>query len=159
MVSDPESEARAFALERHADQRYGDRPYEFHLAAVRATLADFGHGGALGIAAWLHDLVEDTATTREEIALRFGEEVAALVFAVTGVGRNRKERNRNAYAKLRAHPPAVVLKLADRIANVTASRGWPEKLEMYRAEWPEFRAALTGLGDLCMWVRLEELLG
>src|SRR4051812_16593177 len=96
-----EPAARAFAEERHGGQRYGDAPYVTHLAHVRKVLARFGHGGAFAVAAWLHDTVEDTKTTRAEIATRFGEEVAALVWAVTGVGDNRKARNLDAYAKMR----------------------------------------------------------
>jgi len=153
--TDPrETEARRFAEAAHKDQRYGDAPYVTHLVAVRRVLADFDHAGALAIAAWLHDTVEDTGVTREEIETRFGAEVAGLVWAVTGVGANRKERNADAYAKIQAHPPAAILKLADRIANVEASRAVPKKLEMYRAEWESFRGHLGALGDPRMWARL-----
>lgn len=153
-TEDPlEQAARRFAEERHGGQQYGDRPYVVHLEAVRAVLHDFGHDGEIAAAAWLHDVVEDTPTTREEVAERFGDEVASLVWAVTGVGSNRKERCASAYAKIRAFPAAATLKLADRIANVEASLGSP-RLVMYRAEWPAFREALSGLGDDRMWSRL-----
>ncbi|KYF59838.1 hypothetical protein BE04_47565 [Sorangium cellulosum] len=131
-----EAAARRLAEERHAGQRYGQHPYCVHLAQVRAVLAAFGHGGALGVAAWLHDALEDTATTREETAARFGEDVAALMWAVTGTGRNRKERNRAAYE----------IKLADRIANAEASREHPDKRAMYHSEQEGFEQALAGLG-------------
>jgi (p)ppGpp synthase/HD superfamily hydrolase len=153
-MADLEARARAFAIKGHGEQRYGDRPYSVHLEAVRAVLRDFGHGGELAIAAWLHDVVEDTPTSLDEIRLGFGDEVAALVWAVTGIGANRKERNASAYVKIRNHPRAATLKLADRIANVEASRGM-EKHAMYRKEWPGFRDALAGLGDPRMWERLE----
>jgi (p)ppGpp synthase/HD superfamily hydrolase len=156
---DEEDDARQFAVERHGEQRYGERPYVVHLEAVRAVLRDFGHGGALGIAAWLHDVVEDTATTRAEVAARFGDEVAALVWAVTGVGVDRPARNAAAYAKIQALPAAAILKLADRIANVEAAATRPDKLARYRAEWPGFAAALAGLGDARMWQRLRQALG
>jgi len=154
-----EAEARLLAEQRHAGQQYGAHPYSVHLAQVRAVLAAFGYGGALGVAAWLHDTVEDTATTREELAARFGEEVARLVWAVTGVGSNRKQRNSSAYEKMRQHPEAVILKLADRIANVEASRERPDKLAMYRQEHTSFAQALAGLGDERMWARLRAALG
>ncbi|WP_437949554.1 HD domain-containing protein [Sorangium sp. So ce296] len=141
-----EAAARRLVEERHAGQRYGQHPYCVHLAQVRAVLAAFGHGGALGVAAWLHDALEDTATTREEIAARFGEDVAALMWAVTGTGRNRKERNRAVYEKIRQHPEAAILKLADRIANAEASREHPDKRAMYRSEQEGFEQALAGLG-------------
>jgi (p)ppGpp synthase/HD superfamily hydrolase len=159
-LDDPrEAKARRLAEERHAGQRYGDQPYTVHLTAVRAVLASFGHGGDLGVAAWLHDAVEDTATTREEIAVEFCAEVAALVWAVTGVGRSRKQRNASAYEKIRSHPPAAILKLADRIANAEASRDQPDKLRMYRSEQEGFEQALAGLGDERMWARLRAALG
>jgi (p)ppGpp synthase/HD superfamily hydrolase len=151
-----EAEAIAFAVERHGDQRYGDLPYVVHLAAVRAVLADAEIGGDFIVAAWLHDVVEDTPTTKAEVAERFGESVAELVWAVTGVGCDRKARNADAYAKMQALPAAATLKLADRIANVEASlRSSPENLAKYRAEWPAFSAALDGLGDEQLWDRLR----
>jgi guanosine-3',5'-bis(diphosphate) 3'-pyrophosphohydrolase len=154
-----EIDARDFARAAHGDQKYGAAPYVVHLSAVRTVLADFGYGGVLGIAAWLHDVAEDTTTTREEIAARFGAEVAELVWAVTGVGANRKERNLAAYAKIKASPGAAILKLADRIANVEAARAVPEKLALYRSEWRSFRDHLGALGDLRMWARLERAIG
>jgi tRNA (guanine-N7-)-methyltransferase len=154
-----ELEARRFAEAAHRAQSYGDAPYVTHLRAVRAVLADFGYAGPLAIAAWLHDTVEDTRVTRDEIAARFGENVAKLVWAVTGVGETRAEKNASAYAKIAVHPPAAVLKLADRIANVEASRTVPKKLEMYRSEWSSFHAHLGALGDERMWARLRTALG
>ncbi|AUX23250.1 uncharacterized protein SOCEGT47_037730 [Sorangium cellulosum] len=153
-----EAAAQRLAEERHAAQRYGKLPYVVHLAQVRAVLSAYGYGGALGVAAWLHDTVEDTDTTPEEIAARFGEEVATLVWAVTGTGESRKERNRSAYEKIRKHPQAAILKLADRIANVEASREHPDKRAMYRDEHEAFERALAGLGDPRMWARLRAAL-
>ncbi len=152
---DQEAAARAFAIARHGDQRYGDAPYVTHLEAVRAVLADFGLAGALGVAAWLHDVLEDTATSRGELEGRFGVEVSALAWAVTGEGRDRRERARSIYEKIVAHPAAAPLKLADRIANVEASRARPDKLELYRAEREGFRRALGALADPAMWARLD----
>lgn len=159
MSQNPPS-ARAYAAQKHEGQRYGHHPYTVHLAAVREILrwAGFDDDHPLAVAAWLHDTIEDTDATRDEIASLFGAEVAELVWAVTGVGKNRKERNANAYTKLRAHPPAVVLKLADRIANVEASADVPEKLAMYRKEWPAFRDALQGHGMPMLWERLRTAL-
>jgi guanosine-3',5'-bis(diphosphate) 3'-pyrophosphohydrolase len=154
-----EAAACAFAVERHGGQRYGDAPYVVHLEAVRAVLADFGLGGALGVAAWLHDVIEDTPTSQAELEGHFGAEVAALVWAVTGEGRNRRERARSMYAKIGALPAAAPLKLADRIANVEASRSRPDKLALYRAEREGFRAALGAFGDPTMWARLERAFG
>ncbi|MFI5298781.1 MAG: HD domain-containing protein [Polyangiales bacterium] len=153
-----EPAARAYAVERHGAQAYGKEPYIVHLAAVRSVLADFDISGDLGVAAWLHDTIEDTGTTRGEIVKRFGEQVAALVWAVSGLGATRKQRNLDAYQKIRALPTAATLKLADRIANVEASRDRPDKLAMYRAEHQGFATALTGLGEDRLWERLRKAL-
>lgn len=153
-------EAREYAVRKHATQRYGNQPYTVHLAAVRGVLrwAGIEDDHPLATAAWLHDTLEDTDATREELATRFGNEVADLVWAVTGVGKNRKERNENVYAKIRAYPQAATLKLADRIANVEAAVRVPDKLAMYRKEWPAFREALAGRGLQMLWKRLEKAL-
>lgn len=160
MIGSNEAEAIAFAVERHGTQRYGDLPYIVHLTAVRAVLSDVGINGDFGVAAWLHDVVEDTPTTKQEVYDRFGESVAELVWAVTGVGCDRKARCADAYAKMQALPAAATLKLADRIANVEASlRSSPEQLAKYRDEWPAFSKALEGLGDERLWERLRIALG
>lgn len=162
-VAQREADAREFARTAHGEQKYGQAPYITHLAAVRAVLTDFGYDGALGAAAWLHDVVEDTPVTAEEVESRFGREVLDLVWAVTGIGPNRKARNLDAYAKIAAHPPAVVLKLADRTANAEASPPGSSWMGMYRTEHALFKAHL---GDLLaddptvarMWERLESRL-
>ncbi|MFD6392151.1 HD domain-containing protein [Nocardia sp. NPDC055029] len=158
-----ETEAREFAVEAHGDQRYGDHPYIIHLAAVRAVLDDFGYNGSLAAAAWLHDVVEDTPVTAEDVESRFGREVLDLVWAVTGIGPNRKARNLDAYSKITAHPQAVILKLADRTANAEASPPGSSWMGMYRTEHPTFKAHLGGLlADdptvARMWERLERKL-
>jgi guanosine-3',5'-bis(diphosphate) 3'-pyrophosphohydrolase len=157
-----EERAKEFAIKAHGEQKYGDEPYVVHLEAVRKVLADFGieKGDDVAVAAWLHDVVEDTSVTREEIEKEFGAEVSALVWAVTGVGQNRKERSASAYLKMQALPQAVTLKLADRIANCEASsRNNPSLLTMYRNELPAFTSALAGLGAPAMWTRLRRVLG
>lgn len=158
-----EIDAREFAIAAHGDQRFGDQPYVTHLAAVRGVLDDFGYRGDLALAAWLHDVVEDTPVTAEDIESRFGRPVLDLVWAVTGVGPDRKSRNLDAYTKIAAHPRAVILKLADRTANAEASPPASSWMGMYRTEHPTFKAHLGGLlsDDATvarMWERLEHRL-
>ena len=169
MVEDVEELARNFAVIAHGDQQYGSRPYVVHLTAVRAVLADFGFGrSAFGTAAWLHDVLEDTQVTAEQVELAFGSSVTKLVWAVTGVGQNRKERNECAYGRIEEFPRAVILKLADRIANVEACRRTNDhRLEMYIKEYPGFKRRLERLGRLIaeadlvarMWDRLDRSIG
>ena len=164
-LSKEEKGARSFAESAHGDQKYGDVPYVRHLLAVRSVLDDFGIAGDLGVAAWLHDVLEDTKTTSDTLELVFGSTVTKLVWSVTGVGKNRKERNECAYDRMERHcPRAVILKLADRIANVEAcAKTRDHRLEMYRKEYPGFKARLERLGKLLdeeptvakMWERLD----
>lgn len=158
-----EERARDFAVLVHGDQRYGDAPYVAHLAAVREVLHDVGINGDIAVAAWLHDVVEDTEVG--VIDLDFGKHVGDLVWAVTGVGANREARTACAYAKIPHVAGAIRLKLADRIANVEASADGrnPKMLALYKAEYPAFKAALcdaeAGLRAVrALWARLDAAL-
>ncbi|WP_067538079.1 HD domain-containing protein [Nocardia crassostreae] len=162
-LDDLERVAQQLAARAHPEQRYGAHPYTHHLAAVRAQLAAYGFDGEVAVAAWLHDVVEDTEVGIEDIRAEFGEVVARLVWAVTGIGPDRPARNQDAYTKIRAYPRAVVLKLADRIANMEAAAADnPGLWEMYRREYPQFRGSLESLlpGEpavASMWQHLDDL--
>jgi (p)ppGpp synthase/HD superfamily hydrolase len=151
---------RDFAVAAHGDQEYGDLPYVDHLQEVAITLCRFGVRGPIILAAaWLHDVLEDTSVTPADLAFSFGPEVTALVVAVTNEpGANRKERAIRTYPKIRRFgKDAVVLKLADRIANTEHSiaRQTPQ-LKMYRREFPEFSTALYASGEAdAMWDHLR----
>src|SRR6185295_6702969 len=82
------SEAAELAARRHngmARKGRGNEPYINHLTEVANLLATAidGADAELVAAGWLHDTIEDTDTTREELAEKFGERVAALVVEVT----------------------------------------------------------------------------
>lgn len=146
-MTDAFSRAREFALERHADQQYAGRPYAYHLERVAQVLTRFGYEGpAYQMAAWLHDVVEDTPTTIDEVRDLFGRSVSDLVWSVTGIGPNRKTRNADIYRKLGEYVFGIPLKVADRIVNHDASifdpvKGCPSfgHAQMYFREGPEFR--------------------
>jgi (p)ppGpp synthase/HD superfamily hydrolase len=159
--------AIAFAAERHGEQKYGTVPYWHHLIQVNEVVSKFYYLKALPtqfqIAIWLHDVVEDTNTTIEEIDDEFMEGVADYVNAVTGVGKNRKARNESVYKKLNAFGSALGLKLADRIANTeNCIKNNPDLLKMYRKEYPSFKSALSPIkndnGTKAMWDHLDSLL-
>ena len=86
--------AADFASKAHANQKYGDKPYTVHLEHVVEVLRRFDYvETTLICAAWLHDTLEDTKTTSEEIENIFGKEICELVQCVTNKpGKNRKER-------------------------------------------------------------------
>ena len=163
--ADAASRARAFALEAHGGQRYGDQPYAVHLDAVAGLLVPYGETArAVG---YLHDVVEDTGVTLERVRAEFGDLVADCVALVTDQpGAERSERKAKTNAKLAAvegeRRLALVVKAADRLANLRASAaagGRGEKLAMYRREHPAFRAAAYRPG-LCdeLWAEIERIL-
>lgn len=151
-----------FAIKKHGDQKYGDLPYVYHLVCVMDVLLRFGyrHESWIG-AAWAHDLLEDTDTTREELRNLCGSFIEELVFAVTSEkGKNRKERNQKTYPKTRNSLWGIALKLSDRIANVEHSKANNAGLyQMYKKEYPEFREALyTPSSYRNMWDHLDKLM-
>ena len=77
-------EAYEFAHEAHKGQRRrSGEPYITHPVAVAGLLADLRLDSQTLIAAILHDVMEDTATAKDEITARFGAEVAELVDGVS----------------------------------------------------------------------------
>lgn len=152
--------AKELARIAHWEQKYGDQPYSVHLEAVANVLVRFGYGDRedLLVSAYLHDSLEDTELP-ESAVLEFGENVLKLVKAVTNeAGADRKERLAKTYPKIRANPEAMLLKLADRIANVEASASNPKKLAKYKAEFVGFKEALYDENNLPMWEHLGNLL-
>ncbi len=148
-------EARNFAIEMHGDQKYGGEPYGVHLFAVVAVALDFGCTNAQWKAAFLHDVLEDTAATSDQVLDLFGDSVLRIVFACTGEGDTRAERSISIYRKIAAHPEAALVKLADRIANVEAATPGDHHWRRYRDEMPSFRAAIRPHVPEGMWQRLE----
>lgn len=158
-------EARDFAIMAHGEQKYGDHPYEYHLNWVHEVM--LRHSVASSnlftvMAGWLHDVLEDTEISKEELARHFGERVTDIVYRVSDEpGADREERKQKTYGKIRGHIHATVVKLCDRIANVEASRDVPKKLEMYKQEHPDFEREVrvkehTFLDSL--WDELDQLL-
>ena len=118
--------AAAFARQAHAGQRrkYNDRPYIVHPARVAGRVAAHPRATeAMVAAAFLHDVVEDTPHTLEEVASEFGLEVARLVAELTNPSkgskaprRERKQVDRDHLAQVSVE--AKVIKLLDRIDNL-----------------------------------------
>lgn len=142
--------AREFAVSAHGDQKYGDQPYWVHLDEVAALAEHLRAPLAVQVAAFLHDILEDTDTSEEELRAAFGEEVTSLVVAVTKIpGLLRKEGLRKNLNKVySAGPNARLLKLCDRIANVRACKANnPGLFDMYRREGVVFREILGVPGE------------
>ncbi len=120
-------EAAELAARRHTGQQRkgrGNEPYVNHLAEVANLLSAVtdGKDAELVAAAWLHDTLEDTATTREELALRFGLRVAALVAEVTDDMTLSKPERRRLQIVDSPHKStaAKLIKIADKVSNVRA---------------------------------------
>lgn len=137
--------AKWFAELAHQGQTYNeDVPYSFHLQKVVEVLQRFGITDPVMVtAAYNHDVIEDSNRSYNDIKKRFGEEVAELVYAVTSeLGRNRVERNKKTYPKIKGFRNAVILKLADRIANVEYGMATEGKNEMYAKEFSSFEQGI-----------------
>jgi len=119
--------AAHFAATKHAAQRrkgVAGEPYINHLLEVAALVT-----GALAepdtnliAAALLHDVIEDTSVTEEELAAEFGSDVAGLVAEVTDDKTLRKSERKRLQIVNAPHksPRAQILKLADKISNLRA---------------------------------------
>lgn len=155
-------DAIELAHKAHAVQKYGEFPYTRHLAHVESVLQRFGFSSYnLMTIAWLHDILEDTCITRKQITEIFGEEISNVLYCVTDEpGKNRKERKRATYPKIRQNNMALIVKLADRIANIESCihSGNNGLLSMYRKEQKEFSEELRNSENSSMWEYIESLL-
>ena len=114
-----------FAAEKHSDQRRKDSklsPYINHPVQVAETLWTIGEvrDDTLLVAAILHDTIEDTATSPEEIRTQFGDQVLALVLEVTDDKSLPDKVRKQLQIETAPHKSqrAKLLKLADKICNV-----------------------------------------
>jgi (p)ppGpp synthase/HD superfamily hydrolase len=121
------SEAAELAARRHngmARKGRGNEPYINHLAEVANLLsaATEGTDAELVAAGWLHDTIEDTETTREELAQKFSERVASLVVECTDDMSLPKAERRRLQVVNASHksPSAGLIKIADKISNIGA---------------------------------------
>jgi (p)ppGpp synthase/HD superfamily hydrolase len=121
------SEAADFAARRHsgmARKGRGNEPYVNHLAEVANLLATATDGAdaELVAAGWLHDTIEDTETTREELAQKFSKRVAALVVEVTDDMSLPKDQRRQQQIidAPNKSSGAKLIKIADKISNIRA---------------------------------------
>lgn len=162
--------AREWAIEKHGDQKYGKgpdaKPYAYHLGAVAAIAAPYGE--VAEVVAWLHDVVEDTRTTEEQVRAEFGDRIARLVAYLTDEpGESRAARKARTNEKLAAVPEedwiALVVKASDRLANLRESVKPGEKSEWmlvtYRDEHAAFREAAFRPG-LCdgIWAEIDGII-
>jgi GTP diphosphokinase / guanosine-3',5'-bis(diphosphate) 3'-diphosphatase len=158
----------AFAAERHAGQkRRSGEPYVVHPVGVARIISELRLDVPSVCAGLLHDCVEDTSATAEDIGRLFGTEIQFLVEGVTKLGQipwtTREERQAENFRKMllaMARDIRVILiKLADRVDNMRTLAHMPrEKQERISRETREIYAPLANrLGIQWMKVELEDL--
>lgn len=162
--------ARQTALKAHGPQMYGNtkKPYRVHLEhVVRILMEEMQDHYSPEILAsgWLHDSLEDTELTLDQLQKQLPEPVCAIVDACTdGEGRNRRERKERPYQLIPRTRNAVVIKVGDRLANVESclSESNVGLWDMYRKEHETFKKRLeSSPADFDMrgmWRRLDGLL-
>jgi (p)ppGpp synthase/HD superfamily hydrolase len=126
IYSDVVQRALVWASQRHTEPRKGtDIPYITHPAHVAIILAGYGFGEPVLAAAILHDLLEDTETTADEIRREFGDQIADMVLELSEPrfpDRPRREtwaRRKKAKLKMlrEACAGALAIAAADRVHN------------------------------------------
>lgn len=165
MDKDLESRALAFAKAAHesVDQRrkYTGEPYIVHPVAVAELVKSVPHTEEMVAAALLHDVVEDTPVSIEQVEDEFGHEVATLVSWLTDVSRpedgNRATRKSRDLEHTRHAPAAAkTIKLADLIDNTRTIKAHdPAFWKVYRREKLALLRVLKE-GDPNLWQRAAE---
>jgi hypothetical protein len=162
------NKAYVYAMTKHGSQRRasGD-PYISHPIEVAGILADMRLDEATIAVALLHDTIEDTDATREDIEKGFGEEISSLVEALTKLKkldlvtkRAQQAENLRRFLLATAKDIRVLLvKLADRLHNMrTLDHVPPDKRKRISEETMELYAPLAGrMGMQDMREELEDL--
>ena len=116
-----------YALSNHGDQkRKSGEPYIIHPTNVAYTIAELGLDEQTICAALLHDVVEDTEVTYEDIENEFGLEIAEMVDGVTklkqiqhaSIEENQVENYRKMFLAMGKDIRVIIIKLADRLHNM-----------------------------------------
>ena len=140
-------EAAIFAAKKHQGQVRKDEsrsPYVTHPISVAQTLFELGGitDTATLIAALLHDIIEDTSTTRDQVRTTFGDDILSLVLEVTD-NKSLEKMERKRLQVL--HAPhlsyrAKLIKLADKLTNCqdilfSPPRDWPLERRQEYIQW------------------------
>ena len=147
LISDNLERATRWAATAHQGQtRRGSKtPYIQHVFAVAMILDRLGFGEPVVLAGLLHDIVEDTEATFEDVEVRFGPEVTAMVRHCTEVKNDEQGRKRPWIDRKRSHLAALAeapidaraVLLADKLHNLTSILyDLQEGIDV----WPSFHA-------------------
>ena len=130
--------AYTFAQRAHANHtRYSGEPYLNHLVAVATMLAEIGMGARTVAAGLLHDTIEDTGVSPEELQKEFGDEIVFLVEGVTKLGSVRyygSDRHNESLRKLFVATSqdirVLIIKLVDRLHNMKTLEHVPKEKQL-----------------------------
>ncbi|MBQ7597511.1 MAG: bifunctional (p)ppGpp synthetase/guanosine-3',5'-bis(diphosphate) 3'-pyrophosphohydrolase [Clostridia bacterium] len=138
------TQAYCFARDAHEGQkRRSGEPYIIHPVAVAQILAEMGMDADSICAALLHDVVEDTPVTAQQVRAKFGETVEQLVDGVTKIGQipytltQEEQQNENIRKMLLAMSRdirVIIIKLADRVHNMRTLSFMPEEKRRFKAK-------------------------
>jgi len=154
-----------FAARKHAHQRRKGElaePYINHLAEVARLLAAAtqGRDAIVTVAGMLHDTLEDTATSYDELAAEFGNEIAALVREVSDdTTKTRAERKRlQILHAAKSSKRAKMIKLADKTSNLhsivnSPPRGWDLARKKEYFDWA--RRVVEGCRGVSLYLEEE----
>ena len=132
-----------YAEEAHSGQkRASGEAYFIHPCAVAQILMELGLDSATVAAAFLHDVIEDTPVTEEDIAANFGEEILELVSGVTKldkiVFKSREEEEaenfRKIFVAMAKDIRVIIIKLADRLHNMRSLNFLSKERQMKMAQ-------------------------
>jgi guanosine-3',5'-bis(diphosphate) 3'-pyrophosphohydrolase len=116
-----------YASKKHRGQLDDSgRPYFFaHVIQVYNIIQDITDDEATLCAGLLHDVIEDTDTSYEELVHEFTKEIADLVMEVTHEGNDYRDYY---FPRLKSRK-AVMIQFADRLSNMTRMRDWPGDIQ------------------------------
>ena len=161
--------AYRIAKDMHKDQkRKSGEPYIIHPICVAIILADLEMDKETLIAGLLHDIVEDTPMTKEEVAAEFGDEVALLVDGVTKLTQLNYDQDkievqaeslRKMFLAMAKDIRVIIIKLADRLHNMRTLKFMkPEKQKEKARETMDIYAPIAQrLGISKIKIELDDL--
>jgi (p)ppGpp synthase/HD superfamily hydrolase len=167
-VMDNVYKAEIYASKKHREvnQDFDGHPYRYHLQGVVEVAKEFADilpsqdVNEVLVGCWVHDVLEDTHETYNDIKKVLGETAAEYSYALTNEkGRNRAERaNAKYYEGIKNYRHATFVKLCDRMFNTKYSKEQGSSMfNKYKSEYPGFRSKLYDGRYQELWDALDKI--